>query len=221
MINIESFDDRDLLAAVTADVLTAALTGGGRQTFAATGGNTPNPIYDALVRRDLDWANVGVTLTDDRWVDRSSPLSNEAQVRGRLLVGKAAAAQFVPLKGVGATPHADALAAEPAIAPLLPFDVVLLGMGTDGHIASLFAGDPNLTSNALCVGVDVAGLEPYVPRVSLTARALLNSRLIVVLVTGEQKRALIEDILGGDETHRPVAAILRQSATPVRVLWAR
>ena len=226
MTRIEAFADRAALAAAAALILADALAGGGRKTFATTGGSTPGPTYDALAKRDLDWGGVTVTLTDDRWVDLASPLSNAAQVRRRLLTGGAAAANFVPLKGVGATPHADARAVEPTLTGLTPFDAVLLGMGPDGHVASLFPGDPGLAAALdpagarLCVGVDRAGLEPFVPRVSLTARALLDARLVVVLVTGDDKRVLLEGVLDGTGPAYPVAAILRQSATPVRVLWA-
>ena len=226
MIEIEAFADRDALAAAAARILADALAGGGRKSFAATGGSTPGPTYDALAARDLDWGSVTVTLTDDRWVDIASPLSNAAQVRGRLLTGRAVAARFIPLKGVGTTPHADALAIEPALATLAPFDAVLLGVGPDGHIASLFPGDPDLAAALdpagprLCIGVDQAGLEPFVPRVSLTARALLDARLVVVLVTGEEKRMLLEGVLKGTGPAYPVASILHQTATPVRVLWA-
>ena len=208
-----------------ADLIAGALAAPGERSFVATGGGTPGPVYDALAKRDLDWAGVTVTLTDERWVDPTSPLSNEGQIRARLLTGPAAAARFVALKGAGASPNVDALAAEPALAALTPFDVVLLGMGPDGHIASLFPDDPGVAAaldpagKRLCVGVDHAGLDPFVPRVSLTARALLNARLIVLLVTGEDKRALIARVIDDLTLNLPVAAVLRQSATPVRVLW--
>jgi len=226
MIEVKAFPDRDALAEATAEVLAEALSQPGPKTFAATGGSTPGPTYDRLSRRDLAWADVTVTLTDDRWVDIASPLSNEAQVRGRLLVGPAAAAKFVPLKGTGATPQADADAVEPDLGRITPFDAVLLGMGPDGHIASLFPGDPNLAAALnpkgarLCLGVDMSGLEPFVPRVSLTVRALLDARLAVVLVTGHDKRDLIEGVLNGSNIDYPVAAILRQTSTPVLVHWA-
>ena len=232
-IEIKAFADRAALTATTADIIAAALTPPSAlaapraRSFVATGGSTPGPVYDALAKRDLDWAGVTVTLTDERWVDPASPLSNEGLIRARLLIGPAAAAGFLPLKGAGATPHVDALAAEPALAALAPFDVVLLGMGPDGHIASLFPDDPSLAvaldpvGERLCVGVDHAGLEPFVPRISLTARALLNARLIVLLVTGEDKRALIARVIDDPEVDLPVAAIGRQSKTPVRILWAR
>ena len=226
MIEIETFADRAALTAAAADIIAGALAAPGRRTFVATGGNTPGPVYDALAQRDLDWARLTVTLTDERWVDVASPLSNEGLVRARLLTGAAVAAGFLPLKGAGASPHAAALAVEPALAALTPFDVVLLGMGPDGHIASLFPDDPGLAAaldpvgKRLCVGVDHAGLEPFVPRISLTARAVLDARLIALLVTGEDKRALIARVIDDPSFAPPVAAILRQSTTPVRILWA-
>ena len=99
-------------------------------------------------------------------------------------------------------------------------------MGADGHIASLFPGAPGLAADLdpagerYCIGVDQAGLDPRVPRISLTARALMESALIVVLITGEEKRALVERIGREPDYAPPVATILRQSRTPVRVLWA-
>jgi len=227
MIEIEAYPDRDALAAACAVAIGKALSGSRPRTFAATGGSTPGPTYDALAARgDVAWEGVTVTLTDDRWLEPDSPLSNARQVRARLLTGPAAKAAFVPLKGPGATPQEDAAAVAARIAQCLPFDVVLLGMGPDGHIASLFPCDPNLAAvldpagERLVVGVAQSGLEPFVPRVSLTARALLDARLVVLLVTGEEKRGLLESVLSGVGPDYPVTAILRQTKTPVRVMWA-
>jgi len=147
-------------------------------------------------------------------------------LRQRLLVERAAAAVLVPLKGAGATPEDDAAAAEPRIAPLLPFAAVLLGMGEDGHIGSLFPGAPDLArvldpdGVRLCVGVAVSGEKPYVPRISLTVRAFLASRLIVILITGAAKRGLVDRVLSDPAFAPPVAAVLRQDRTPARILWA-
>jgi 6-phosphogluconolactonase len=127
---------------------------------------------------------------------------------------------------VGPTPEADALAVEPALRAPAPWSAVMLGMGEDGHIASLFPGDPDLASwldpdgERLCVGVPVAGLEPFVPRISLTVRALLDTRLVMLLINGQAKRALIERVGAEPAYAPPVAAILRQGRAPVRVLWA-
>lgn len=223
---MERFDDRGAQAEAAAEILAGALAGGGPRVLIVTGGTSPGPVYDRLSERDLGWADVTVTLTDDRWVDAASPQSNARLVRERLLRGCAAAARFLPLVASGASPEDDALAAEPRLAALPPAAAVLLGMGEDGHIASLFPADPDLAARLdpeggrLCVGVPTAGLAPFVPRVSLTVRALLRSKLIVLIVAGEAKRALIERVLADPAFDPPVAAILRQSRAPVRVLWA-
>jgi 6-phosphogluconolactonase len=159
-------------------------------------------------------------------VDPDSPDSNERLVRTRLLVGKAARARFLPLMGSGETPQADAHAAEAPLRYALPSVATLLGMGDDGHIASLFPRDPDLASRLdpdgarLCVGVPVSGLAPFVPRISLTLGALLATRLVVLLITGEKKRALVEAAGPDQASSVPVAALLNQRRVPVRVLWA-
>jgi 6-phosphogluconolactonase len=147
-------------------------------------------------------------------------------VRDRLLQGHAGAASLVPLNGEAATPDAAARAVEPAIRALLPFDAALLGMGPDGHIASLYATTVGAAEQLaadgerLAVGVRSPGWSPYVPRVSLTGRALFDSRLIVLLVGGDDKRAVLEQILADPDFAPPAAALLRQTRSPVRILWS-
>lgn len=220
MVGIEFWTDRDALAEGAALMVAQALSRPGAVSFAATGGSTPGATYRRLSAMDIGWNRVTVTLTDDRWVDPTAAESNERLVREQLLVGPAAAARFLPLKGNGSTPESDARSAEPSLAALRPFDVVLLGMGEDGHIASLFPDHPAPAPRRLCVGVPMSGLAPYLPRVTLTLGALLNARLIVVQVCGEAKRALIERVLATPGFEPPIAGVLRQDRTPVRVLWS-
>jgi 6-phosphogluconolactonase len=226
MNRIEAFADHEALADAAATVIAQALGAPEAKSFIATGGTTPGPTYDRLARRDIDWGQIIVTLSDERWVAPTAPESNERLVRTRLLKHCAATARFLPLKGHGASPEEDAAAAEMGLRTLTPFAAVLLGMGADGHVASLFPGAAGLaaaldpTSERLCIGVDKAGLDPRVPRISLTARALLSSALAVVLITGEEKRAVVEQVGNDSAFQPPVAAILRQERVPVRVLWA-
>lgn len=223
---LEVFGARDDHADAAADAIAEALAELGHKTFIATGGTTPGPVYDRLSRMNLDWASCTVAPTDDRFVDPASPDSNEPLLRGRLLVDHAAAATFAPLKGSGATPDDDAAAAEPRLRALLPSRAVLLGMGADGHFCSLFPDDPNLAArldpsgDRLVVGVAMSSEKPCVPRISLTARAILETGLIVVFITGSAKRSVVERILSDASFSPPIAALLRQTRVEVRILWA-
>jgi 6-phosphogluconolactonase len=146
-------------------------------------------------------------------VDAASPNSNARLLRERLLTGLAAPARFLPLSDY----------AEPALKKLLPFDVVLLGMGEDGHVASLIPGSPVLDE-----GMDPNGLQllaespegfgsPPVARITLSLAALLQSRAIFLLIAGEAKRQVVERALAGADL--PVRAVLAQDRVPVRIFW--
>ena len=226
MSSLEAFETGEAAAQAAADAIVAQLMPPGPKRLMVTGGRGPGPVYDRLTKVDLDWSRVTVTLSDERFVGPDSPDSNERLARERLLQARAAAARFVPLKGKGPTPADDAAAIEPAIQALTPFDAVLLGMGDDGHIASLFPSTPDIAAlldrdaDRFVVGVEVPGLAPYLPRISLTGRALFDSKLIVVLTSGDGKRALIERVLTDPAFAPPISALMRQTRTPVRLLWS-
>ncbi len=226
---IETFPDGKGLAAACAEILGEALNqalcdGADRARLMVTGGSTPVACYQVLKDWPLDWSRVDVTLTDDRFVAPDDKDSNEALVRRSLLQGPAAAADFTPLWSEAASPQEAAARAEPKVRALGTFDAVLLGVGPDGHIASLFPHSPeaaeglDLNARRLIIGVPKAGQPPFVPRVSLTLPALLNSKLVVILVSGADKKQLIEAALSGADV--PVRAVLDQDRAPVRILWA-
>lgn len=226
MSRIEAFGGVDEAAAAAADALGAKLRGTGPRTFVATGGRTPGPAYDALSKMNLGWGEVTVTQTDERFVPRGAPESNANLIEARLLTGLAADATFVPLKRDGPAPEDDARAAQTALAPLLPAAATLLGMGDDGHIASLFPGDPQLpqwldpAGPRLVVGVAKSGEPPHVPRISLTVSALLQSGLVAILATGWAKRQVLERAVAGPDAKLPVCAVIHQDRAPVRIFWA-
>jgi 6-phosphogluconolactonase len=224
-MKIETFPGPDAAADAAAEAIVGRLAPPGRRRLVVTGGRTPGPVYDRLAKVDLDWSRITVTLSDERFVDPTSSDSNERLVRERLLQGHAAEAAFEPLKGAGPTPEDDAAAAEPRMRALTPFDAVLLGMGEDGHIGSLFPGAPALGAALDADGefwvtsVTRAGLPPHVPRISLTLRALADARLVVVFVSGRPKRDLLDRIAAEPAFAPPVAALLRRATGPTRIIW--
>jgi 6-phosphogluconolactonase len=228
MSALETFDTHDALAEGAADLVAGALIEGvmvrGWGSFAGAGGTTPAPVYRLLAHQDLPWSKVGVTLPDERFVDAASPLSNQRLLIETLFTGFARKAAFTPMMAEAETPEAAAEAVEQDIAALLPFDVVLLGMGEDGHFASLFPGSPALTlgldpeADAVVLAAPAGSPAPPQPRLSLTLSALLRSKLIVVLITGETKREVLER--ARTDAALPISAVLNQDRVPVRILWA-
>jgi 6-phosphogluconolactonase len=221
----------DLHAVLAADIgerLTDGVTRHGRASLVLSGGTTPGALYDVLSKREAPWQDVAVTLSDERWTDPRSERSNENLVRTRLLVANAAAARLVPLK----TPHARAkdgeAAAGAAIAAMpRPFDAVLLGMGTDGHTASLIPGAPSLSraldraDPALVRAIDPPEASGMGERLTLTLRAILDARWIALLIRGEDKLAAYKRALAGrDVLEAPVRAVLQQSDIPISVFWS-
>src|ERR1700720_4926831 len=141
-------------------------------------------MFELLRAEELDWSSVCVALADERWVDPSDAASNERLVRDVLLKDRAASARFLGLKNGAPTPDLGAVSAWETFARVpRPFDAVILGMGDDGHTASLFPGSPNLPSAlnqaaaAGCVGM-AAPVAPH-PRLSLNLTELLESRRLV------------------------------------------
>lgn len=214
---IETYPTPDALADAAADAVESRLAGAldarGRASLVATGGRAPGPVYDRLREAPIDWSHVAVTLSDERQVDADSPNSNARLLRERLFQGPAAAARFLPLTDY----------AEPALKKLLPFDAVMLGMGEDGHVASLIPGSPVLAEamdpqGQALVAESPAGFgSPPVPRITLTLAALMQSRAIFLLIAGDAKRQVIDRALAGEDL--PVRAILAQQDVPVRVFW--
>lgn len=203
----------DAAAHAVAAQLSEGLAERGRASLVATGGRSPGPVYDRLRNADLDWAHVAVTLSDERHVGVDSPNANVRQLRERLFVGPAAKARYLPLTDY----------AEPALRALMPFDAVMLGMGEDGHVASLIPGSPVMAEamdpdGRTLVAESPTGFgSPPVARITLTLSALLQSRAIFLLIAGDAKRQVIADALAGADL--PVRAILQQGRAPVRVFW--
>ncbi len=212
------------LATLIAGSLAAAISARGLASLVVSGGRSPVRLFEILRTQPLDWDRVCIALADERWVSPEDPASNERLVRDFLLKDHAASARFLGLKNGAPTPDLGAVSAWETFARVpRPFDAVILGMGDDGHTASLFPGSPNLPSalNAAagCVGM-WSPVAPH-PRLSLNLTALLDSRRIAVLMTGESKwHTYAAACAAGPVEDMPVRAVLRQSRTPVDVLWS-
>ena len=213
-----------LAAAIAAD-LRAALVRRAAASLVVSGGRSPALMFAHLARHSLDWPRVQITIADERWVGSDDPASNEGLLRATLLRGAAAQARFLGLKNAAATPAAGAAGAWEAIASMpRPFDVVVLGMGDDGHTASLFPG-----SAALAAGLDerappgcLAMQAPVAPhaRLSLNLAALLDARRVCIQIRGARKWQVYQRArAAGDVAELPIRAILRQSRVPVDVYW--
>lgn len=222
-MNFVEYPDRGAqVSALAAHILTGlqgALAAKGQATLSVPGGTSPGPVFDLLARADIDWARVSVVLNDERWVDEASPRSNTRLLRERLLKGPAASARLLPLFFATPRPE-DALATlEKGIAPHLPIDVLMLGMGADMHTASLFPG-ADLLAQALspdapvvmALRADAAGE----PRITLTGPVLQAAGAVHVLISGTEKRVAIERAIGLTKELAPINVILDRAT----VHWA-
>jgi 6-phosphogluconolactonase len=213
-----------LAAAIAAD-LAAALTRRAAASLVVSGGRTPAAMLAQLATQRLDWSRVFITLADERWVPPDDAASNEAMVRATLLRDGAAAARFIGLKNDAPSPAAGAARAWNALDVLArPIDVVVLGMGDDGHTASLFPDSPELAAglDAHAVPGCLAVHPPGAPhaRLSLNLAALLQSRRICLQISGARKWQVYQRARsGGRAEELPIRAILRQEAVPVDVYW--
>ncbi|MEK7343917.1 MAG: 6-phosphogluconolactonase [Pseudomonadota bacterium] len=209
------------LAARIAAILGDAIAARGVATLAVSGGRSPRPVLEALSQAPIDWGKVVVTLVDERWVEPVSADSNERLVRETLLQGPAAEARFVPMKNEAADAYAGQAEAERAIAALpWPLDIVLLGMGDDGHTASLFPEAAELAEGLSSSARTIAVTPPAAPhqRLSLTASAILDSRHIFLQIGGAGKRAVYDRALaGGPVEELPIRLALLQDKVPVEV----
>lgn len=196
------FDDRDTLARELALSVRHSLDDALRERDAAalvvSGGSTPLPFFRELARLPLDWRRVWITLADERWVEARDEASNEGLVRRELLVHQAAVARFVGLKTPAATPEQGAGEAWARLGAIpRPFDVVVLGMGEDGHFASMFPDSPAsraaLDPHAApaCAGTRAPG-EPRA-RITLNLAALAQTRRAVLHITGDHKWRLFRE----------------------------
>lgn len=210
--------------------LEKAIQSNGDASFMVSGGSTPQTLYQSLSSSVLPWGRITVGMVDERWVDVDSNASNEKFIRINLLNDRAAGSRFVNMK----TEQLNAKQAEQQVNQTYnhlskPFDLTILGMGNDGHTASLFPYADGIeealhNKHKLCSAISAKPSEvtgEFTERMTLTAHAINRSRLIKLLITGREKLETYNKALAGDDViEMPIRAILNQNQTPVAVYWA-
>lgn len=208
-----------------ADALRAAIRERGGATLAISGGTTPVRFFQALSTRDLDWSKVSVTLVDERYVPPTSDRSNERLAREHLLRGEAEAAHLIPLYSEADSVEVAAQRADLRMLEILfPIDVVVLGMGLDGHTASFFPDaenleellDPSTRQAVFAVHAASAGE----PRLTLALARIASARMLVLHIEGAEKRDVLEAALAAPQPRLPIRRVLDAAETTPIIYWA-
>jgi 6-phosphogluconolactonase len=224
-----TFADDASLSKTFAEIVAANLRAGidarGAALIGVSGGTTPRNFFSRLSEQTLDWSRVTVTLCDDRWVPPSNDRSNEHLLRATLLRNEAAAAKFVPLYLDSADPQ-DVLSQVAANVARLnfPFDVIVLGMGSDGHTASLFPGGDHLNealrANDSLRILPMRAPDAPEPRVTLTLSALTSTRSMYLHIEGAEKKAVFDRVMSAPANERaPIRVVLESSPVTPGVFW--
>jgi len=215
----------ETLAQRIVEALLDAIDERDRASLAVSGGSTPVSLFQALSGIDIPWSKVVVTLVDERWVAEDHPDSNAQLVRRHLLCGYAAKARFVGLKTDASDPALAITDVEAKLrSKVLPLDVVVLGMGEDGHTASFFPQAQGLSEaleseQRICCSI-IPPIAPH-PRMTLSLSALLGARQLFLHFIGAKKRRIFEAAKEpGLVSELPVRAVLNQSEVVIEIFYA-
>ncbi len=207
------------LAVTLAEKITSHLTERLKEqqqvSLVVSGGNTPKILYEKLSTMELDWSRVVITLTDERWVAVDDHNSNEWLIKNSLLINKAQAAQWISLKTDDATPEQAIQTIDARLEKIpKPYDIIILGMGLDGHTASLFPCAENITQALdlnyphACIAMHPRN-APFA-RMSLSLNELKKSRCSILLLQGKEKWAIYQKALTNltDWPNMPIRKLL-------------
>ncbi|WP_166802501.1 6-phosphogluconolactonase [Microvirga pakistanensis] len=209
----------DALAGDVAAMLRQAVEERGRATLAVPGGTTPRAFLASLSHHDLPWDRIAVLPTDERDVAADDLRSNERMILENL---PGATKSLIPLRRNDMALEAAAVELSRHIKPFCPLDVVVIGMGSDAHVASLFPGDDRLAGGSAERGQAVLAARPtqLEPRLSLGPTALMEARWKALLIAGEEKEAVLSRALQTlDPVSQPVTLLFLEGTVP-RIYWA-
>ncbi len=208
-------------------VIESALEAHGGARIALPGGRTPDVVYAELNKKKIDWSKVTVVPTDDRLVGLSDPLNNFAKLTGFFGAKGAEVVSLIDEAALGDYREAGRLADERLKLLQWPLDLVMLGMGADGHTASIFPGPDFERAIAgpkerRAVGVRPDPLPPEAPveRVTLTTAAIASARAVMIAISGAEKRQVLEQALQeGPLSSKPIGRVIAEIDAAVDIFW--
>ena len=221
-------EQKDLIAALSERILEDlqnAIDTKGKASLLVSGGSTPKPLFEKFSKSVFTWEKVSIGLCDERWIETSSPKSNEHFVNSFLLKGEAAKANFIGMYEDGKDIYASQkVCSQKMQDTLASFDVVILGMGSDAHTASLFPENERLeeafdmNNPDLCIAIE-PDTAPF-SRMSLTLQAILSAEHIYLHFEGEEKIAVYEEAKSGEDVYKmPIRSVINQTLKKVEVFY--
>ncbi|MGL4387117.1 MAG: 6-phosphogluconolactonase [Snodgrassella alvi] len=232
MYQLHLFDTPTAMNTALATAITANLQNAinlrSKASLAVSGGPTPVELFQILSQAQIAWNQVYITLVDERWVDKHHEDSNERLIHTHLLQNKAKEAHFISLKTIAENPYdgVDEIQTRLQQSLPLPIDALVLGMGDDGHTASLFPHAENLykgidmQSDRLVI--DMKPLTAPHDRISLTLPVILNSRHLYLQLNGKKQQQVLEQALAGKNINdMPIRAVLHQQKLPLQIYLAQ
>ncbi|UTW55843.1 6-phosphogluconolactonase [Kordiimonas sp. SCSIO 12610] len=232
-INFYGFDSGpDMAFALSTRILKSLqndLTTTGSASWAVSGGSTPKPLFEKVSNTEFDWHKVDIALVDERWVPQAHSRSNESFVKNTLLVNEATSARFTGMFVEGKS-HRDALPfIENAYGKITyPFTSVLLGLGNDGHTASLFPEADGLEHALACENTSICAAltarkstvtGDEVERITITFHAINRAKDCILMITGDEKLGTLKEALSND-INLPIARVINSMKQPLNVFWA-
>jgi len=228
----KSFSAKDDMIAAAVEFMSghidAALSQERKAGLLLSGGSSPRPIYEALSEKNVAWERVNIGLVDERWVEPGQDGSNQDFIHASLLQNKAKSANFIGMKSAHETAALGAAEINKRYeAAFNPVDLCVMGMGLDGHTASWFPGAQDLDialdihhKDIVCAqnaaGCPVAGSHPE--RITLTLPAVMAARHIILLIAGDEKKAVFDAAVNKSVKDAPVKALLN-AGSKLTVFW--